>query len=233
MRACNFYEASCQVAPIGRKSDVVFEHTSGERARPLQPARGCARDRVNHPHASSSSVVWPRRRSSEVTHTFIRAHPGTSGAGARDEPKEEQGPLSDGSHVRPELHARLLLQLDDLTTYTGAATDRAPWPLVLPVGLVEFTTVDSRSGRATWQTASAPDAGRGRPPRPSCRGAARCPGPTRGTGPCADPTRATRPTRLARVRTADRAGHYARDGPVVVSRPSCSHKGTRPRYLAT
>jgi len=52
---------------------------------------------------------------SEVTHPFIRALVWHRGAGAREDPKEEQRPLEDGSHVRPDINARLLLQLDDLT----------------------------------------------------------------------------------------------------------------------
>jgi hypothetical protein len=33
---------------------------------------------------------------------------------AREDPKEEQRPVEDGSQVRPDINARLLLQLDDL-----------------------------------------------------------------------------------------------------------------------
>jgi hypothetical protein len=41
-----FYEAACQVIDAARKSDSVFEHTSSERAPPLQPAEGRVRERV-------------------------------------------------------------------------------------------------------------------------------------------------------------------------------------------
>ena len=60
--------------------------------------------------------------SSEVTHPFIRAlswHVSVPAHGK--DPKEEQRSLWDGSHVRPNAHARLLLQLDDLTGYTDGA----------------------------------------------------------------------------------------------------------------
>jgi len=57
----------------------------------------------------------------EVTHPFIRACLDTNTCGAGEDPKEERRPLYRGSHVRPWLLARLLLQLDDLVDHTALA----------------------------------------------------------------------------------------------------------------
>jgi hypothetical protein len=53
-----------------RESDPFFEHTSSERAPPLRPAKGCARERVA---AEPSSSAFFLAGISEVTHPFIRA----------------------------------------------------------------------------------------------------------------------------------------------------------------
>src|SRR5262245_20607943 len=104
----SFYEAARQVTPTGRGSEALSEHTSSERAQPLQPAKGCARERViitggRQTHSSSLSL-------SEVTHPFIRALRGTSCAGAREDPREGQRPLMHGSQQRPHEYARLPLR---------------------------------------------------------------------------------------------------------------------------
>src|SRR5262249_33075497 len=67
-----FYEAACQVPTRPEGATTFSGHTSSERAHPLQPAKGCARERVviaacRQAHSSSPRI-------SEVTHPFIRAH---------------------------------------------------------------------------------------------------------------------------------------------------------------
>ena len=62
----------------------------------------------------------------EVTHPFIRACLGTNTYGAGEDPTEERRPLYHGSHVRPYLLARLLLQLDDLIDHTALAVFVSP-----------------------------------------------------------------------------------------------------------
>ena len=47
------------------------------------------------------------------SHFYTRSIRGTSGAGARDDSREEQRFLRHGSHTRPGTSTRLLLQLDD------------------------------------------------------------------------------------------------------------------------
>ena len=97
--------------------------------------------------------LLPRR--SEVVHPFIRAHRGTSCAGAREDSREEQRPLMHGSRKRPHRYARLLLPLDDLAEPT--LRRRQARPLSHPPTTVSFerAPVCSRSRRATSQRAYA------------------------------------------------------------------------------
>jgi len=94
---------------------------------------------------------------------------GTAGAGAREDPKEEQRPLENGSHVRPDISARLLLQLDDLTDlHRGAGAGvggRVRHGLRAPG--FECIAVDSRPRRATSRTRCARDVEQVRP-SPCC-----------------------------------------------------------------
>jgi hypothetical protein len=74
-----------------------------------------------------------RTRQDKLDHTLLFALiVAPQGAGARDNPKEEHRPLSDGSHVRPEWHARLLLQLDDLTTLSCDGDGSSARGLLVP-----------------------------------------------------------------------------------------------------
>src|SRR5262249_59329542 len=86
-------------------------HAAQERAR--------ERRTICHVVKLSSSLY-----DSEVTHPFIRACLGTTTCGAGEDPTEERRPLNHGSHVRPDLLARSLLQLDDLTDRTAMAVFR-------------------------------------------------------------------------------------------------------------
>jgi hypothetical protein len=70
-------------------------HTSSERAQPFNQPRS-ARANESYRCASPSSFFLAKPFS-EVTHPFIRAHLGTSCAGAREDPREEQRPLMHGS----------------------------------------------------------------------------------------------------------------------------------------
>ena len=98
----------------------AFRSTPPVSARSPSTSQG-VRARTSHNRTVSPSTFLLADGVSEATHPFIRAHRGTSGTGAREDPKEEQRPLEDGSHVRPDISARLLLQLDDLSeTYADA-----------------------------------------------------------------------------------------------------------------
>ncbi len=85
--------------------------------------QGCARERVD-----ASVVVKPLGVAGTPARRLILLFAllcGTQRAGAQRDPKEEQRSLWDGSHVRPNAHARLLLQLDNLSGYSADPTPRS------------------------------------------------------------------------------------------------------------
>jgi hypothetical protein len=65
------YEPACQVTPDLEAAPFRFGHTSSERALPLHPAKGCARERV----LAIRVIKHPLHRwsFSEVPHPLIRA----------------------------------------------------------------------------------------------------------------------------------------------------------------
>jgi hypothetical protein len=62
-RSTPSYDAACQVTGDRRESDLLFGHTSSERVQPLQPAKGCTRERVRKSDAPSPLLLnWFRAR---------------------------------------------------------------------------------------------------------------------------------------------------------------------------
>jgi transposase len=91
--------------PQRRETSARPHHANRQRAGPPSPGRNGL--------ALSSSTQSLAHGFSEVLPAYIRALSGTLCAGARDDTKEEQRRLDNGSHVRPRPLTRLLLQLDD------------------------------------------------------------------------------------------------------------------------
>src|SRR5262249_46563482 len=119
---------------IVERADVLFG------TRPVS-----ARSPLNHRRdaRANGSKIRTHRQALILAGLTARGPPplfalssGTTGAGAGEDPEEEQRPLEDGSHVRPNINARLLLQLDDLVDHTAAP--------VLASAIVAATDVGDR-----------------------------------------------------------------------------------------
>src|SRR5262245_57702479 len=97
------------------RESLSSRHTSIHHARSGE----CVNRTSSTGVASPSALPLAERGGS---HFYTRSIRGTSGAGARDDSREEQRSLRHGSQTRPGTSTRLLLQLDDLVvrTYTVA-----------------------------------------------------------------------------------------------------------------
>ena len=200
-----------------------FRHTSSERAQPLNQPRGARANgsSVRTRRQAQSSVLADAQRGDSHFYTRSSWH---SGAGARDDPKEEQRSLCRRLSQRPGRTARLLLQLDDLDGHILlSGRRRAPRRLRRSVGAGEDGRPDSRSRHATSHRECAPVDGPAPRSRSSCRAGvrSRCAQLAERRGR-ADRTIDTRARRLGPATIAHTGARCASPGRVAVARRSCT-----------
>src|SRR4029450_4721183 len=199
-----FYEAACQVTPTYRWS-VFFFSTHGHSWRTVQ--------RAGEPPTAFcvSSSVFPRRaRWIPLLCALYRWH--RSGAGARDDSREEQRSLRHGSHTRPDTSARLLLQLDDPRSNPTQSPAAFQPPLGCASDACESSPADSRCRLATSRTAGEPTAGPTRRSRSSFRVGAQSPVPSSEGRRRAGRRTGTPARRLGRATIGHTGGHFASPG---------------------